>query len=320
MRPDKAQKYMVLAEFFANQFSKDPSTKVGAMLLDPESLAIRSRGYNGMPRGVDESRPGRQERPLKYAFYEHAERNAIFNKVRPLLAGSIVVTTGELTPGCVRAMLSVGVSSVFCPLVEDPSPSLQAALSLFDECGVTLHPLPTLSKEAFADKLTRKVASFAAVAHHQAQVLSKDPKAAAALFVSPGDFTILAEGYSGLPRGADDSRIERFEQPLRERWVEPCVRNAIYNAARPFLEGSAALVTATTCVECARGLAAVGIVEVICRQPSADLASRWGPDFRVALDMLEELGVKTTELASGLECGHRQPQAGHPGVRDSLER
>ena len=296
MRPDKIEKYMELAEFFANQFSKDPSTKVGALLLDPDSLAIRSRGYNGMPRGVDESRPERQERPLKYAFYEHAERNAIYNTVRPLLEGSIVVTTGELTPGCVRALLSVGVSRVFFPALTEPSDELQEVLSLFDECGVKMHELPSLSKDAFEDKLSRKVASFAAVAHHQAQVLSKDPKASAALFVRPGDYTILAEGYSGLPRGADDSKVERFEAPLRQRWVEPSVRNAIYNAARPLLEGSSALVTATTCVECARGLAAVGASEVICRKPTADLVSRWGPDFRVALDMLEELGVSTTEL------------------------
>lgn len=296
MRRDKAQKYMELAEFFANQFSKDPSTKVGALMLDPESLAIRSRGYNGMPRGVDETIPARQERPLKYAFYEHAERNAIFNKVRPLLEGSIVVTTGELTPGCVRAMLSVGVSRVFCPPAPNASAALLETMALFDECGIAVHALPTLSKESFEDKLTRKIASFAAVAHHQAQVLSKDPQASAALFISPGDYTILAEGYSGLPRGADDSQAERFEAPLRERWVEPSVRNAIYNAARPLLEGSTALVTATTCVECARGVAAVGVREVICRQPSADMTSRWGPDFRIALDMLEELGVRTLEL------------------------
>ena len=296
MRPDKIEKYMELAEFFANQFSKDPSTKVGAIILDPKSLAVRSRGYNGMPRGVDESRPERQARPLKYAFYEHAERNAIFNTVRPLLEQSIVVTTGALTPGCVRAMLSVGVSKVFCPPIENPSESLREVLGLFDECGITLHELPGMSKEAFDDKLTRKVASFAAVARHQAQVLSKDPQASAALFVRPGDFTILAEGYSGLPRGADDSKVERFEGAERDRWVEPSVRNAIYNAARPLLEGSSALVTATTCVECARGLAAVGISEVVCRKPTADLVSRWGPDFRVALDMLEELGVSTSEL------------------------
>lgn len=298
MRRDKALKYMELAEFFANQFSKDPSTKVGTLLLDPESLAIRSRGYNGMPRGVDERRPERQERPLKYAFYEHAERNAIFNKVRPVLAGSIVVTTGALTPGCVRALLSVGVSRVFCPPVSAPSSSLLSAMSLFEECGVEVRAIPAISEKSFADKLTRKIASFAAIARHQAKVLSKDPQASAALFISPGDYTILAEGYSGLPRGADDTQVNRFEAPLRERWVEPCVRNAIYNAARPLLEGSAALVTATTCVECARGLAAVGISEVICRAPSADMVTRWGPDFRVALDMLEELGVRTTELPS----------------------
>jgi len=61
--------------------SKDRSVKVGAIVVGPDH-EIRSTGYNGFPRGVDETKLSRWERPLKYDYVEHAERNAIYNAVR----------------------------------------------------------------------------------------------------------------------------------------------------------------------------------------------------------------------------------------------
>ena len=49
MTPEKQQKYFQLANYFAETFSKDTSTKVGAILLAPNTLQILSTGYNGMP-------------------------------------------------------------------------------------------------------------------------------------------------------------------------------------------------------------------------------------------------------------------------------
>jgi dCMP deaminase len=61
--------------------SKDRSTQVGAVIVGPdhEVLAI---GFNGFPRGVDDNIDSRHERPAKYAYTEHAERNAIYNAAR----------------------------------------------------------------------------------------------------------------------------------------------------------------------------------------------------------------------------------------------
>ena len=63
--------------------SKDPNTKIGAIIFD-ETYTIRSTGYNGIPRGVDESFAIRSSRENleKYYWYEHAERNAIYNSIR----------------------------------------------------------------------------------------------------------------------------------------------------------------------------------------------------------------------------------------------
>lgn len=301
MKRQKLIKYTELALFFANQFSKDGSTKVGSLVLDPESQAILTRGYNGMPRGADEAPAGRHERPLKYAFYEHAERNAIYNKARPLLKGSIAITTAVPTTSCIRALLSVGVSEVVMPqaaqtLAEQRDTEFAQVMDLFAEADVKVSYLFAGSVMGASPRHSRKVAAFVAVAEHQAYVLSKDPQASASLFVSKDDYTLLAEGYSGMPRGADDSKVKRYESPLREMWVETSVRNAIYNTVRPMLKGSVATVTATTCVECARAFAAVGCSEVAYVEPTPDLVSRWGSSFQTALDLLDELGVRTTKV------------------------
>ena len=70
-------RFMDVAKLVAT-WSKDTSTKVGAVVVGPDK-EIRSTGYNGLVRGVDDNIPERMERPTKYDFFEHAERNAVYN-------------------------------------------------------------------------------------------------------------------------------------------------------------------------------------------------------------------------------------------------
>lgn len=296
MRPDKANDFMNAARLYAQTFSKDPSTKVGAFLLDPTDFTQLTQGYNGMPRGVDESRPERQERPLKYSFYEHAERNAIYNLARRQLQGSVAVTTTPPSLSCARALISVGCSQVYFPEVEQVDAELDLALSLFAETGVDVNYLregkaALVAADAAQQRHARKVEQYAAYASALPAVLSKDPQGSATLFVSPGDYTQLAQGYSGMPRGSADHRTERYLGELRHMWVESSVRNAIYNCVRPILKGSTGLVTATTCVECARAFAAVGVKEVLYQEPEEGFKQRWGDSIQAALAVLDELGV-----------------------------
>ncbi len=302
MRRDKAENFMQLAHVIARTFSKDPSTKVGAVLVDPVDYTVLTRGYNGMPRGVDETRPERQQRPLKYAFYEHAERNAVFNLARPKLKGCIAVTTTVPSLSCARALISVGVREVYFPTPLQMSEELETALELFKETnvavGCTQHGQLTGTA---CERHARKLTQYAKLATELPALLSKDPHGSATVLLAPDDYTILAEGYSGMPRGADDTRTERYLGELRDMWVESSVRNAIYNSVRAELKGSVALVTATTCVECARALAAVGVKEVVYTEPTEDFKTRWGTSIDTALNVLRELGVEVTEL----------PQAGN---------
>ena len=64
-----------------SEWSKDPTTRVGCVIVGP-SNEVRSIGFNGFPRGVNDDDPSRYDRPAKYMWTEHAERNAIYNAAR----------------------------------------------------------------------------------------------------------------------------------------------------------------------------------------------------------------------------------------------
>jgi dCMP deaminase len=114
MRQDKAEKYYELATSFANIFSKDPATKVGTIILAPDSYQVLTMGYNGMPRGIDETIEERWDRPQKYSWVEHAERNAIANASRhgTPLKDSIAIITMFPCAECTRMLIQSGVQTV----------------------------------------------------------------------------------------------------------------------------------------------------------------------------------------------------------------
>jgi len=114
------------------QKSKDKSTKVGAIIVG-KNHNILSTGFNGFPRGVidDENNISaytsphiqqnlkkeilkRYDRPDKYMWTEHAERNAIFNAARHGVAldGSSIYIDWIPCARCARAIIQSGIVSV----------------------------------------------------------------------------------------------------------------------------------------------------------------------------------------------------------------
>ena len=93
--------------------SKDPATKIGCVIVGP-AHEIRSTGYNSLPRGIRDDVPERLERPTKYLWMEHAERNAVYNAARcgtPLEGCTLYA---ELMPcmDCARAIVQAGIVAV----------------------------------------------------------------------------------------------------------------------------------------------------------------------------------------------------------------
>lgn len=73
--------YFIRIAHLVAQKSKDRSTKVGAVIVGPDR-EIRSTGFNGFPRGVNDYAEERHGRPAKYDWTVHAEANAIVNSAR----------------------------------------------------------------------------------------------------------------------------------------------------------------------------------------------------------------------------------------------
>jgi len=91
--------------------SKDQLTQIGAVIVGQDNEIV-STGYNSFPRGINDDIPERQERPEKYFFMEHAERNAIYNAAR--IGVSTKGTTMYLTCGvpcadCARGIINAGI-------------------------------------------------------------------------------------------------------------------------------------------------------------------------------------------------------------------
>jgi dCMP deaminase len=121
--------------------SKDPSTKIAAIILDPLNNII-SNGYNGFPRKIADTPERLNDRPLKYKLTVHAEANAILNAARSgkCTLGSTIYVSG-LPPchECAKAIIQAGIKLVVFYDIEIPErwqESINFGQKLFDEANI----------------------------------------------------------------------------------------------------------------------------------------------------------------------------------------
>ena len=110
--PDWDEYYLNICKVVAAR-SKDPNTQIGCVIVGP-AHEIRSTGYNSFPRGIRDDVPERLERPAKYLWIEHAERNAICNAARAGTATEGCTLYVEIMPcmDCARAIVQAGIVQV----------------------------------------------------------------------------------------------------------------------------------------------------------------------------------------------------------------
>jgi len=135
--------YMAMAYMTAMR-SKDNSTWIGAVIVGPDG-EIRSTGYNGFPRGVKYTEE-RLQRPVKYDFTEHGERNAIYNAARAGVStnGCTLYTHGLPCFDCARAVIQSGIKQVVGTkhgLVESYSESEAGRKAMLDEAGIVFREM-----------------------------------------------------------------------------------------------------------------------------------------------------------------------------------
>ena len=99
----------------AKSKSKDRSTQCGSVIVG-EGHTVLSIGFNGFPREVNDNINSRHERPAKYLFTEHGERNAIYAAARNgiKLSGSTIHLSGSGLPcaDCARAIIQAGIIEI----------------------------------------------------------------------------------------------------------------------------------------------------------------------------------------------------------------
>jgi len=136
-------RFLAVAENVA-LWSKDISTKVGCVIV--KDKRIISTGYNGIPRGVKEDIE-RQDRPVKYFYFEHAERNAIYNCAREGIStegSSLFIVPFSPCSDCARAVIQAGIKEVYVKNskvegIEHWNESIEIAGLMFKESGVQLY-------------------------------------------------------------------------------------------------------------------------------------------------------------------------------------
>ena len=132
------KRFIGLAKHISN-WSEDTSTKTGAVIVNKKSR-IKSLGFNGLPSGVQHTE-NRNIRPQKYLFYEHAERNAIYN-FKGSLDDCIMYCTHFPCSDCARAIIQVGIKHVIVDKMVTQdfkdrwSDSMEASAKMFEESGV----------------------------------------------------------------------------------------------------------------------------------------------------------------------------------------
>ncbi len=134
-------RYLDLARFIAT-WSRDPSTKVGAVLVgeDRRNVAL---GYNGFPPEVVDDPTWLLDREAKYALTIHAERNALDNAGFDLRGSTLYVTSFPCVE-CAKSAVRKGVCRVVCPPPPAPDPERPWTLTtkwtrvVLEGAGVTL--------------------------------------------------------------------------------------------------------------------------------------------------------------------------------------
>lgn len=114
-------RYMAMAKLVST-WSKDPSTKVGAVIVDADNRLV-SVGYNGLPQGIEDTDERLNNRELKYKMVVHAEKNAILFAHRSVVACTLYTYPFLPCGPCSSFVIQAGIQQVIS--IENDNPRWQ---------------------------------------------------------------------------------------------------------------------------------------------------------------------------------------------------
>lgn len=135
------RRYLALAEHVAG-WSKDPSTRVGAVVVDPTGYVV-GLGFNGFPRGVDDATERYADRETKLRLVVHAEVNSIIAAGDKARGAALYTWPFAPCSRCAGLVIQAGVVRCVAPslpeaLRERWGADVEAAARMFREAGVEL--------------------------------------------------------------------------------------------------------------------------------------------------------------------------------------
>lgn len=134
-------RYLNLAKEVST-WSKDPSTKVGAISVGNKGQII-SQGFNGFPRGVNDSDQRLNNKEQKYKYVVHGEMNCIYNACHngsSLKDSTLYVYGLPICSECAKGVIQVGVAKVIMQhpksITSKWSESFNLTSEMFNEANV----------------------------------------------------------------------------------------------------------------------------------------------------------------------------------------
>lgn len=132
------QRFIELAKLVGS-WSKDPSTQVGAVIVDDDKRII-SIGFNGFPKGVQDSEKKLLDREEKYSIIVHAEANALMFANKSVAGCTIYTYPFQPCSRCAGLIIQAGIKRVVSIKNSDPrwEKNFNLSRQLFDQAGIIL--------------------------------------------------------------------------------------------------------------------------------------------------------------------------------------
>lgn len=130
--------------------SKDPSTKIGCIIVSPERVVV-SEGYNGFPRGIADTAERLNDRVQKYPRVVHGEANAIINAGRngTKIQDGILFVTQPPCPNCAKMIVQAGIREILYIDLDKTKKNIPGwrdeisiSFDMFDEAGIPYKSIP----------------------------------------------------------------------------------------------------------------------------------------------------------------------------------
>lgn len=292
--------YFMAVAFLSAMRSKDPSSQVGACIVNADKKIV-GIGYNGMPFGCsDDELPWSKESsdPLqtKYMYVCHAEMNAIMNKNCSDLAGCRVYVALFPCNECAKLVIQAGIREVvFFSDKHQQKPETVASKRMLDMAGVVYRqytpsrrkielnlslkepeknePTADITQSSERDQNSKRKdylsweEYFMAMAHLSA-LRSKDPSTQVGACIVNSKKKIVGIGYNGMPLGCDDDLMpwgKSSTNNLENKYMYVCHAevNAIMNKNSFDVSGCTLYVALFPCNECAKVIIQAGIKTII---------------------------------------------------------